>query len=140
MSHGMSRPVAFVIDDGVIGAHGAERLEGLTVRDRASGRCERVQADALFVLIGGEPRTQWLPDTIQREQGYILTGQDVVREGAVSVAVAAGPGTAAARDPGPRCLRRRGRPLPVDQAGRLGRRGRRHRDSPDARVPHHRRP
>jgi len=66
----------------VIDAHGAEHLEALTVRRRASGRSERVPAAALFVLIGGEPRTQWLPDTIQREQGYILTGQDVVRDGA----------------------------------------------------------
>jgi thioredoxin reductase (NADPH) len=66
----------------VIDAHAAEHLEALTVRDRASGRCERVQAAALFLLIGGEPRTQWLPDTIQREQGYILTGRDVVRDGA----------------------------------------------------------
>jgi thioredoxin reductase (NADPH) len=66
----------------VIDAHGTEHLEGLTVRDRTSGGCERVPAAALFVLIGGEPRTQWLPDTIQREQSYIMTGQDVVRDGA----------------------------------------------------------
>jgi len=66
----------------VIDAHGTEHLEALTVRDRTSDGCERVPAAALFVLIGGEPRTQWLPDTIQREQGYIMTGQDVVRDGA----------------------------------------------------------
>jgi len=66
----------------VIDAHGTEHLEALTVQRRTSGGCERVPAAALFVLIGGEPRTQWLPDTIQREQGYIMTGQDVVRDGA----------------------------------------------------------
>jgi thioredoxin reductase len=33
-------------------------------------------------LIGGEPRTQWLPEAIQLERGYILTGRDVVRTGA----------------------------------------------------------
>ena len=38
-------------------------------------------AAALFVLIGGEPHTQWLPDTVQLEWGYILTGRDVVRDG-----------------------------------------------------------
>ena len=36
------------------------------------------------MLIGGEPRTQWLPDAVQLEQGYILTGRDVVRDGAQS--------------------------------------------------------
>jgi len=66
----------------VIDAHGTEHLEALTVQRRTSGGCERVPAAALFVLIGGEPRTQWLPDTIQREQGYMMTGQDVVRDGA----------------------------------------------------------
>jgi thioredoxin reductase (NADPH) len=35
------------------------------------------------VLIGGEPRTQWLPEAIQCERGYILTGRDVVRVGAL---------------------------------------------------------
>ena len=31
------------------------------------------------MLIGGEPHTQWLPATIQREHGYILTGRDVAQ-------------------------------------------------------------
>jgi thioredoxin reductase (NADPH) len=33
------------------------------------------------LLIGGEPRTQWLPDAIQLEHGYVLTGRDVARDG-----------------------------------------------------------
>jgi thioredoxin reductase (NADPH) len=36
-----------------------------------------VPADALFVLIGGEPCTQWLPKAVQLEGGYILTGTDI---------------------------------------------------------------
>jgi thioredoxin reductase (NADPH) len=73
--------IAVRLGTGVIDAHGAEHLEALTVCDRSTGRCERVPAAALFVLIGGNPRTRWLPDKIQREQGYILTGRDVVRDG-----------------------------------------------------------
>jgi thioredoxin reductase (NADPH) len=61
---------------------GAERLASLTVRDRRDGRAEQVQAAALFVLIGGEPRTQWLPGTVQLREGYVLTGRDVDRDGA----------------------------------------------------------
>src|SRR5438105_8983998 len=30
----------------------------------------------------GEPHTQWMPEAIQLERGYILTGRDVVRDGA----------------------------------------------------------
>ena len=65
-----------------IDAHGGDRLEGLTLRDKRSGRAERVPADALFVLIGGEPCTQWLPKAVQLEGGYILTGRDIDRNGA----------------------------------------------------------
>jgi thioredoxin reductase (NADPH) len=61
--------------------HGQGNLEALTLRDLRTGRSELVPASALFVLIGGEPRTQWLPATIQRADGYILTGRDVVRDG-----------------------------------------------------------
>ncbi len=62
--------------------HGSDHLESLTLHDRLRDRTEQVPAAALFVLIGGEPHTQWLPGTIQLEGGYILTGRDVVRAGA----------------------------------------------------------
>ena len=65
----------------VIDGHGTDRLEGLTLCARRSGRAERVPADALFVLIGGEPCTQWLPEAVQLDGGYILTGRDVARDG-----------------------------------------------------------
>jgi thioredoxin reductase (NADPH) len=61
--------------------HGDGHLEALTLHDKLRDRAEQVPADALFVLIGGEPRTQWLPHTVQLERGYILTGRDVVPDG-----------------------------------------------------------
>jgi thioredoxin reductase (NADPH) len=65
----------------VIDGGGRDHLEALTLRERPHGRTEQVAAAALFVLIGGEPRTQWLPDTIQLEDGYIRTGLDVSHQG-----------------------------------------------------------
>ena len=66
----------------VIDGHGGERLEAVTIRDRASGTTETVPAAALFVLIGGQPRTAWLPDFVERDAaGYLLTGRDLVRDG-----------------------------------------------------------
>ena len=65
----------------VTDGHGAGRLEALTLHDRRDGRTEQVPAAALFVLIGGEPRTRWLPGTVQLRWGYVLTGRDVVRDG-----------------------------------------------------------
>ena len=61
--------------------HGSDQLEALTLCDRAAGRAEQVPAVALFVLIGGEPRTRWLPEAVQLERGYIRTGRDVVPGG-----------------------------------------------------------
>jgi len=61
--------------------HGTGHLEALTLCDRRSGRPERVPATALFVLIGGEPRTQWLPEEVERRWGYMMTGRDVAGGG-----------------------------------------------------------
>jgi thioredoxin reductase (NADPH) len=65
----------------VTGGHGDDHLEALTIHDKRGDRAEQVPAAALFVLIGGEPRTQWLPETVQLKRGYILTGRDVISDG-----------------------------------------------------------
>ncbi len=65
----------------VADGHGPGHLETLTVCDKRRGRIQQVPASALFVLIGGEPRTQWLPDTVELDGGYIRTGRDVTRPG-----------------------------------------------------------
>jgi len=62
----------------VIGGGGCGCLESLTLRDRRSGREETVPAQALFVLIGVEPRTDWLPANIERDRsGFVLAGADL---------------------------------------------------------------
>ena len=57
----------------VVDVSGDDRLETLMLRD-AEGDTS-VRADALFVLIGAHPHTDWLPATVARdEHGYVLTG------------------------------------------------------------------
>jgi thioredoxin reductase (NADPH) len=57
---------------------GTGHLESLVLEDTASGQRRTVPADALFVLIGAQPRTQWLGEAIARDQqGFILTGADL---------------------------------------------------------------
>jgi thioredoxin reductase (NADPH) len=65
----------------VTDGHGADHLDALTLHDMLHDRTEQIPVAALFVLIGGEPRTKWLPEAIQLDHGYILTGRDVVRDG-----------------------------------------------------------
>jgi len=59
---------------------GDDLLEGLVLRDSVTGETEEVEAAALCVLIGEDPRTEWLPESVLRdEQGYIFTGRDLAQ-------------------------------------------------------------
>jgi len=65
----------------VVGGGGRTRLDHVVLRDLDAETEETVEAGALFLLIGAQPHTSWLPDTIVRDQaGYVLTGADLVRE------------------------------------------------------------
>ena len=65
----------------VAGGTGTGHLQSLDLEDTASGARRSVPADALFVLIGSQPRTEWLGDSIARDQrGFILTGPDLPDE------------------------------------------------------------
>jgi len=62
----------------VAGATGTSHLQSLILRDTASGARRSAAADALFVLIGAEPRTEWLGKAVARDRlGFILTGSDL---------------------------------------------------------------
>jgi thioredoxin reductase (NADPH) len=58
---------------------GDHRLEGLALR--RDDAVEEVPAAALFVMIGGEPRTGWLAGLARDDRGYVLTGHDLLRDG-----------------------------------------------------------
>jgi len=62
----------------VVEGGGDDRLQHLVLKDLITGDEEKVGADALFILIGAEPFTDWLPDEIECDPwGYVLTGADV---------------------------------------------------------------
>jgi thioredoxin reductase len=66
----------------VTGGAGEGRLERLTLADLDAGTTETVETPALFVLIGAEPRTQWLPGAVQRDRwGFVVTGTDLLEDG-----------------------------------------------------------
>ena len=59
----------------ITGGGGNGRLEWIDLEDRTTEAVERVAAAALFVLIGADPCTNWLPSEVQRDAwGYIATG------------------------------------------------------------------
>ncbi|HTX94478.1 MAG TPA: FAD-dependent oxidoreductase [Mycobacterium sp.] len=66
----------------VVAAHGDEQLEAIEVIDRSTGIASRRDAKVLFVLIGAQAATDWLPPEISRDQhGFILTGSDAMKAG-----------------------------------------------------------
>ena len=47
------------------------------LRDVDTGASEMCAAQGIFILIGAEPFTDWLPPDVERDEwGYILTGTD----------------------------------------------------------------
>jgi thioredoxin reductase (NADPH) len=66
----------------IVSGYGTRRLEHLVLRTTPSGETRTVRAAALFIFIGVEPHTSWLPPTILRDkQGFILTGTDLTKDG-----------------------------------------------------------
>jgi thioredoxin reductase (NADPH) len=58
-------------------ALGRTQIEHVAIWDSSTRQRELLECHGLFVLIGGEPRTDWLPDTVRRDEwGSILTGRD----------------------------------------------------------------
>ncbi|MFD8835054.1 FAD-dependent oxidoreductase [Streptomyces griseofuscus] len=63
-------------------AHGSGHLEQLTLRHTGTGETERVDAQWMFVFIGAAPLTDWLGDSVLRdERGFILAGPDLTPDG-----------------------------------------------------------
>jgi thioredoxin reductase (NADPH) len=66
----------------VVGVHGENKLEAISVACAHSGSVDRLPATSLFVFIGAAPRTEWLDGYVERDdRGFILTGQDLIRQG-----------------------------------------------------------
>jgi thioredoxin reductase len=64
-----------------VGGSGSDFLETVTLRRLDTGE-ETVEAGVLFVLIGSEPRTDWLGGVVARDRwGFLLTGPDLLAEG-----------------------------------------------------------
>ena len=62
----------------VAAVHGESSLEAIDVRERESGETTRLDSGGLFIFIGADAETGWLPDEIARnERGFVLTGSDM---------------------------------------------------------------
>jgi len=59
---------------------GDRALTGLRLRNVRDGGCRDLDCAAVFVFIGAQPRTGWLPPSIAVDsKGFILTGAEAAR-------------------------------------------------------------
>jgi thioredoxin reductase (NADPH) len=66
----------------VIAAHGEESLATIEIRNCESGSTRTLDSGGLFIFIGADAETDWLPPDIGLDpRGFILTGPDVSASG-----------------------------------------------------------
>jgi len=62
----------------VVAAHGNTSLEAIDVRNAATEETTRLECGGVFIFIGADAETAWLPPEIALDRhGYVLTGSDV---------------------------------------------------------------
>ena len=66
----------------VVGAHGEDHLEEISVHCSTTNEVNKVPANSLFIMIGAAPNTDWLANIVERdERGFILSGPLLMRDG-----------------------------------------------------------
>jgi thioredoxin reductase (NADPH) len=63
----------------IVTAQGSDHLTAIEIKDTRTGERRTAESDALFIFIGADAETSWLPDEVLRDQGgYVCTGRDVI--------------------------------------------------------------
>ena len=66
----------------VTAGHGDRALEAIDIQDNATGQAQTVQSSGVFIFIGADAQTGWLPAEIALDQrGFVLTGTDMLAAG-----------------------------------------------------------
>jgi thioredoxin reductase (NADPH) len=70
--------VRVVVRTEVVAAHGDVSLEAIDVNDAHAAETTRLESGGLFIFIGADAETAWLPPEIGLDRrGFVLTGSDV---------------------------------------------------------------
>jgi thioredoxin reductase (NADPH) len=72
--------IAVQLQSEVKAAYGDTHLAAIDIQNKASNTVSRHECGGLFIFIGADAETAWLPPEIARDKrGYVLTGDDVVK-------------------------------------------------------------
>jgi thioredoxin reductase (NADPH) len=79
---GAKKNIAIRLRSEIQGVHGEGHLTAIDILDKASGQVTRHESGGVFIFIGADAETNWLPvDIARNERGYVLTGDDVRKAG-----------------------------------------------------------
>ncbi len=74
--------IKVALNSEVKAVHGDDHLTAIDLADRATGATGREACAGLFVFIGADAETDWLPPEVVRDaRGFVLTGADLVKTG-----------------------------------------------------------
>jgi thioredoxin reductase (NADPH) len=74
--------ISLMVNTEVAAVGGKDHLETITIKNNKSGESENLPADAMFIFIGAVPHTDIVTGIVDMDKaGFILTGQDLIREG-----------------------------------------------------------
>ncbi len=74
--------IAVELQAEVAAVHGDVKLEAIDIRNRATAVEARHASGGLFIFIGADADTAWLPPEVALDsRGYVLTGADVAASG-----------------------------------------------------------
>src|SRR5262249_19807577 len=72
--------IAMALQSEVQTVYGDTHLTAVDIAERASGTVSRHESGGLFIFIGADAETGWLPADIARDRrGYVLTGDEVMK-------------------------------------------------------------
>jgi len=74
--------IAVQLGSEINSVHGDGNLSAIDILERTSGEVRRYECGGLFIFIGADAETSWLPVEIAcNDRGYVLTGDDVKKAG-----------------------------------------------------------
>jgi thioredoxin reductase (NADPH) len=74
--------ISVLVNTEVTAVDGADRLAAITMKNNQTGETETVPADAMFIFIGAVPHSDTVAEIVELDEaGFILTGQDLIRDG-----------------------------------------------------------
>jgi thioredoxin reductase (NADPH) len=74
--------VAVQLRSEIRGIHGDTHVTAIDIGDSATAEVRRHGSGGLFIFIGADAETEWLPPEIARDaRGYVLTGDDLKKAG-----------------------------------------------------------